>query len=90
MSQTTAFYNTDQAGTIILYWMIAPPSGTGMGYDGDQQAFSIDSSGTYCTALFYKGATYQIQCGNGPVVTFVVPLSAGPTTPLPNLLGLSS
>ena len=89
-AQTMGYYYTDIANTVITYWMTNPPPGSGMEFDGDIQYMQSSSSGDYWSTPMYKGATYNIQCGNGPVVTVTIPSNAGANTPLNNLLGLSS
>lgn len=89
-SQTMAYYYTDIPETSITYAMTIQPSGSGLEFDGDPVVVVSDGTTGFWTAPLYKGATYTLQCGSGPVLTFAVPLSAGSSTPLTNLLGLSS
>lgn len=85
--QTTAYYYTEVPATVIAYKMTATPTGNGFEYVGIQRQVTSDGTTGYWSAPLYKGATYKIQCGTGPALTIVIPMNAGGTLALNNLLG---
>lgn len=84
-NETSAYLYTDSPSVVVEYTMTQVPSGAGLEFDGRLQAAVSDSSGFWSVPM-YKGAGYKIQCGDGEPLDIVIPIDAGTTTALENLL----